>query len=346
MDTYWVKSKKTGEAASQTMLNPFQRQKISDKQSLKSLKPSTSPILSRPSSPLSMLPSHLSPSVERNGGQLKSPKPDEWPIADHRLSQSSEERRRGEDDRRYTLPAIQCPSIVIQRQLAGPGGGGGLPLADTRSLLDRRNTITTMDPREVQQAVIHSHPPGRPSVSSANPIWPVWNDAPPMSPRESVTETPRLTLPSGLSEYNLMTVRNSLTQHLPPLIERGVANPAQLSLFAALAEETACQARRVADWAACIARAKTSSSGNDSSDQMSSDIGSPVDNIIEGPKMCPLAQRRTNRYMEELGEGSDTVFENLNGMCPIRHEVIEESDQSQSQTKHHSDTSQSICSIM
>lgn len=337
MHTYWVKSKKSGEAASQTMLNPFQRQKMSHKQSQKNLRASTSPILSRPTSPVNLVPSHL---VERNGSSFKSPKPDEWPIAEHRLSQqTAEERFRVVDDRRYTLPTIQHPSIVIQRQLAGPGGGGGLPLADTASLFERRNTITTMNPMEVQQAVIHSHPPGRTSVSSANPVWPVWNGAPPRSPQESVTEPPQLTLPSELSEYNLMTVRDSLTQNLPRIIEGGVATSSQLSLFAALAEETACQARKVADWAACLAKAKASSSRN-----TSSDLGSSVDAFTEGPKMCPLVQGRTNRHIEEQGEASDTVFEPLNGMCPMGHEAIEKSDQSQ--TKYHDNTSHVICSIM
>ena len=333
-----MKSKKTGEAASQTMLNPFQRQKMSDRQTQKSLRPSTSPIMSRPSSPLNLPPSYLSPPVERNGGHnVKSPKPDEWPIADHRLSQTTEERCRIVDERRYTLPTIQHPSIVIQRQLAGPGGGGGLPLADTASLFERRNTITTMNPMEVQQAVIRSHPPGRPSVSSANPVWPVWNGAPPRSARESVSETPQLTLASDLSEYNLLTVRDSLTQNLPRLTEGGVANPAQLSLFAALAEETACQARRVADWAACLAKAKTSISRH-----TSSDVGSSVDALNEGgPRMCPLAQIRTNKHTEEHGEGSDAVFEPVNGMCPMRHEEID-----QSQTMHHDDASHPTCSIM
>ena len=347
MDTYWVKSKKTGEASSQTMLNPFQRQKMSDKLSPKSLKPPVSPTHSRPNSPPPLspiLPTYLSLPMERNGSQMMSPKPDEWPIADHRLSQPPEERH---GDRRYTLPAIQCPPIVIQRQLAGPGGGGGLPLADTMSLLDRRNTITTMDPREMQQAVIHSHPPGRPSVSSANSAWPLWNGAPPLSPRESVAE-PRFTMPSELSEYNLMNVRDSLTQPLPSIVEGGVASPAQLSIFAAMAEETARQARRVADWAAFIAKAKTNSSRNASSDRLSSsDHGSPVDAFIEAQKICPLSQERTKGHAEKEREDSDAVFENLNGVCPVRQKTVEKSDQSQTETetKLHDDA-HTTCSIM
>ena len=348
MDTYWVKSKKTGDAASQTMLNPFQRQKISDKSALKALKRPTSPSPPRPSTPPLLPPSmvtgmansYLSPKTER---RVMSPKPDEWPIADLRLSHL-EERRRGEGDRRYTMPSIQCQPIVIQRQLAGPGGGGGLPLANTASLLDRRNTITTIDAQEIQQAVIHSHPPGRPSVSSANPV-PTWNIAPPSSPRDSVvSETPRLAFPSEPSEFNLMHIRDSLTQQTP-LMEVGGVNHSQLSLFATMAEETARQARKVADWAAYIARSKSTSSRNASSDQLSnSEHGSPVDALLEEGKVCPFALERSRRRKEER-EGSDTVFEGINGVCPVKHEARDESDQSKQDTNHH-DNVHSNCSIM
>ena len=360
MDTYWVKSKKSGEASSQTMLNPFQRQKILNK-SPKHLKPIISPTHSRPSTPpppsltMSTL---LAPPPD---GRLMSPKPDEWPIADHRLSQVEERHHMG--DRRYTLPSVQCPPIVIQRQLAGPGGGGGLPLADASSLLDRRNTITTLDPREMQQAVIHSHPIGRPSVSSANTAWPLWNtNGVPSSPRESVAapETPRLAMPSELSEYNLLHVRDSLTTQLPPLMEGGVTSPAQLSLFAAMAEETARQARRVADWAAYIAKAK-SNSRTASSDRLSSSDhgsicrhGSSVDAFPEGRSRCPHLEQvgRGGLPPEKEREGSDAVFEALNGVCPVRHEAKDDSEQSSDggdggggEAKHRGDP-HSNCSIM
>ena len=360
MDTYWVKSKKLGEAASQTMLNPFQRQKISDK-SPKHRKPIISPTPSRPSTPPpptfafpNMAPEvggFLAPQMERNGSRLMSPKPDEWPIADHRLSQAEERHHIGAD-RRYTLPSVQCPPIVIQRQLAGPGGGGGLPLADASSLLDRRNTITTMDPREMQQAVIHSHPVGRPSTSSANPAWstiPLWSaNGVPSSPRDStVSETPRFTLPSELSEYNLLHVRDSLTTQLPPITEVGVASPSQLSLFAAMAEDAARQARRVADWATLLAKAKTNSRHASHDGLSSSDHGSPVDAHLEG-RGCPHLEQvgRASRLPEKEREDSrDAVFDTLNGVCPVRHENKNKSDQSGADPKHHSDP-HSNCSIM
>lgn len=351
MDTYWVKSKKTGHAASQTMLNPFQRQKVSVKSTLKVPIPP-----SRPSSPPPLSPglvagvnSYLSHHEERNGGRIVSPKPDEWPIADHRLNHL-EERRRGDGDRRNTLPSVQYQPVVIQRQLGGPGGGGGLPLADTSSLLDRRNTITTMDPREMQQAVIHSHPPGRQSVSSANSTWssiPTWNVAGQMSPRDSVVpETPRLTFPSPLSEYNLMHVRDSLTQPLP-VAEEGVVSHSHLSVFAAMAEETARQARKVADWAAYIAKAKSITSRDNSSDKLSEEgHGSSVD--ADTKLTCPLAKERTSSHSEKARQGSsdeDTVFEALNGVCPVRHTEIDRNDESDKGIHHH-DNPHNNCSIM
>jgi hypothetical protein len=337
MDTYWVKSRKSSESASQTMLNPFQRQKITGK-TLKAptltnqllAKPTPiSPSNSRPSTPPP--PTTLAVPLERNGvPRVASPKPDEWPIADQRLSQPAlDERHHRDNDRRYTLATVQCPPIVIQRQLAGPGGGGGLPLADTSSLLDRRNTITTMDPREMQQAVIHSHPPGRASVSSANPVWstiPLWNQPPPPSPRDYTQspETPRLTIPNDLSEYNLLHVRGSLTQPLLPVSEGGGVSPSHLSLFASMAEETARQARRVADWAAFIAKAGGSgSSRNASSDCLSaSDHGSSVDAFLDesagAARLCPVGQEKgRGKARDSRQEGSDNVFETVvNGVCP------------------------------
>ena len=347
MDTYWIKSKKSSESASQTMLNPFQRQKITGKSHkgpslTNQLLPKPMPISpsnSRPSTPPpppTLTSAFLSPNVpqaplERNGvPRVASPKPDEWPIADQRLSQLALDDRHhhGDNDRRYTLATVQCPPIVIQRQLAGPGGGGGLPLADTTSLLDRRNTITTMDPREMQQAVIHSHPPGRASVSSANPVWstiPLWNQPPP-SPRDHTQspETPRLTIPNDLSEYNLLHVRGSLTQPLPPVAEGGGVNPSHLSTFASMAEETARQARRLADWAAYIAKAGGGGSGssrNASSDRLSaSDHGSSVDAFLDEPaaaRLCPVGQEKVRgRARDSRQEGSDNVFEAVNGVCP------------------------------
>ena len=303
--------------------------------------------------------------LERNGiTRVASPKPDEWPIADQRLSQLAlDDKHRGDGDRRYTLPSVQCPPIVIQRQLAGPGGGGGLPLADTSSLLDRRNTITTMDPREMQQAVIHSHPPGRASVSSTNPMWstvPLWNQPPP-SPHDNIAspETPRLTIPTELSEYNLLNVRNSLSQPLLPLAEGGGVSPSHLSIFVSMAEETARQARKVADWAAYIAKAGGGTSRNASSDHLStSDHGSSVDAVLDEPatRLCPVGQERVRGVRESRQEGSDNVFETLNGVCPARFEAGAKnrptSDQSEAGVRLHAPQGQGTgdthanCSIM
>ena len=355
------------------MLNPFQRQKTTGK-TLKTPLPNqflakpipTSPSNSRPSTPPPP-PHHFfltpnGPPLE--SARVTSPKPDEWPIADQRLSQLSLcEKHHGDGNRRHTLATLQCPPIVIQRQLAGPGGGGGLPLADTTSLLDRRNTITSMDPREMQQAVIHSHPPGRASVSSANPVWstiPLWNP-PPSSPHDYThsPETPRLTIPNDLSEYNLMHVRDSLSQPLPPVTEGGGVTPSHLSVFAAMTEETARQARRVADWAAYIAKASGSlTSRNASSDRLStSDHGSSVDAVLDEPattRLCPIGQEKARRLRESRQEGSDNVFEMLNGVCPARMDAREDNRQSLADTdvRQHAHQGQgsgeghSNCSIM
>ena len=371
MDTYWVKSKKSGDASCQTMLNPFQRQKIIDK-TLKSTtnqhlaKPlPTSPSPSRPSTPPPHLTSmFLSPNgpgvMDRNGiTRVTSPKPDEWPIADQRLSQLNlDDRHRGESDRRYTIASLQCPPIVIQRHLAGPGGGGGLPLADTTSLMDRRNTITTMDPREMQQAVIHSHPPGRASVSNASVI-PLWS-LPPPSPRGNLSpETPRLNLPNELSEYNLLHMRDSISQPLQPVTEAGgVVSPSHLSIFASMAEETARQARKVADWASFIARAGgVTTSRNDSSDRLSgSDQGSSVDALhIEEPgtiRLCPVGQEKGARKARDSRQEGEDVFEALNGVCPVRLQTKSTgklSDQSETKVSscpHQGQGTHSNCSIM
>ena len=277
----------------------------------------------------------LAPQVEKNGHRVASPKPDEWPIADLRLSESNDRPQSGVD-RRYTIPYVQCPPVVIQRQLGGPGGGGGLPLADASSLLDRRNTVTTMDPREMQQVLIHSHPPGRSSVTSPNPIWattPLWGPAPP-NPQS-------LPSSSELSEYNLFSVRDSLTQPLPPIMEGGRVSSSHLSLFATMAEDAARQTRRLADWAAQMAKAGVSRKS--SSDQLGlgvSEHGSSVDVFQDDePKLCPLAQQRD--LDDNQLEGRDVEFEGISRTCPVRHEAGATSDQPETESKDHSN-----CSVM
>jgi len=54
-----------------------------------------------------------------------------------------------------------------------------------------------------------------------------------------------------MSEFNIMQVRNSISGVLPTIAEGGTS---QLAVFAALADDNARQARRLADWAAELAR--------------------------------------------------------------------------------------------
>ena len=89
-----------------------------------------------------------------------------------------------------------------------------------------------------------------------------------------------------------------------------------------MAEETARQARRVADWAAYIAKAGSGgTSRNASSDRLSmSDHGSSVDAFLDEPatRLCPLGQEKARRARDSRQEGNDNVFETLNGVCPAR----------------------------
>ena len=55
----------------------------------------------------------------------------------------------------------------------------------------------------------------------------------------------------SMSEFNIMQVRNSISGVLPTIAE---GSTSQLAVFAALADDNARQARRLADWAAELAR--------------------------------------------------------------------------------------------
>ena len=65
-------------------------------------------------------------------------------------------------------------------------------------------------------------------------------------------DQPQLNSVRSMSEFNIFQVRNSITGALPTIAE---ASTSQLAVFAALADDNARQARKLADWAAELARA-------------------------------------------------------------------------------------------
>ena len=216
MTTYWVTGKKT--SSGETMLNPFQR--------LKQDSPSTSgsPCPSRPFSPTQFTtkgsPATLQIPTPRTSRAV-SPKPDEWPQADRRLSRPEPERPR---PRSSTLPTIDVNTAQVinglmeSRHGSLPGPSLGCPF----SIQD-----------------------GNISVSAS-----------PATPRNRVgsndTASDFLSRHNSLvSEFNLLRIRESVCLPLPPISE---TDPSQLALFAAFADDNARQARRLADWAAELAR--------------------------------------------------------------------------------------------
>ena len=212
MNTYWVTGKKmsTGE----TTLNPFQRLKQAA-----SLSPSASPSPSRPTTPplqcTTSSPATLQPPVPRNMSRAVSPKPDEWPQADRRLSRPEPERAR---PRSSTLPTIDVNTAQlingVMETRHGSISGAGCPFSRLEG------DISPATPRN--------------RVGSTN------------ASSEFISRHNSL-----VSEFNLLRIRESVCLPLPPISE---TNPSQLALFAAFADDNARQARRLADWAAELAR--------------------------------------------------------------------------------------------
>ena len=186
MKTYWVSGRKSAkkvgefEEESQEILNPFQ---------LSRQYPDCNSLTPGPMCSQNLL--LVTPPTTRT--RPISPKPDEWPEADRRLSESSERKRSS------TLPPCTGetdPTMVRSRYSS---------ICDT--LPQSRNSVI--------------------------------GDGPLLFPARS------------MSEFNILQIRNSICEALPVVPE--MSSP-QLAVFAALADDNARQARRLADWAAELAR--------------------------------------------------------------------------------------------
>ena len=180
MKTYWVtgrKSANTFEEENQEILNPFQlsRQNLECHHAL---------------SPCSQ--NLLTPPTMRT--RPVSPKPDEWPEADRRLSENRE--------RKQSTPFPPSTGWTTEPVVA----------------------------RSRYSSFCDTMPQSRSSIVGDGPL---------LFPARS------------MSEFNILQVRNSICETLPVVPE---ASSSQLAVFAALADENARQARRLADWAAELAR--------------------------------------------------------------------------------------------
>ena len=185
MKTYWVSGRKSAKKVSEfeeespEILNPFQMSRQDPDCFL-----GPGPMCSQ-----NLLV--ITPPTTRK--RPISPKPDEWPEADRRLSESVEQRRSS------TVP---------------PSTGGTEP----------------MMVRSRYSSICDTLPQSRNSLVGDGPL---------MFPARS------------MSEFNILQIRNSICEALPAVPE--MSSP-QLAVFAALADDNARRARRLADWAAELAR--------------------------------------------------------------------------------------------
>lgn len=176
------------------------------------------------SPPLSPVPTKKQLSISQAGSfanaKKVSPEPHEWPQADHRLASRQEERR-------ATIPDLVCQQLNVP----------------PTSQHDRRSTLTTAEVGELQ-ALLRAHGHRLSDVSPPSQQMPM-----------SGSDSSASLTTNQLSELNLMNIRGSISLPLVPILEgRTVVSDQQLSVFAAMAEENARQARRVADWASELAK--------------------------------------------------------------------------------------------
>ena len=209
MKTYWVSGRKSAKKVSEfeeespEILNPFQMSRQDPDCNFQSPGPMCSQNLLV-----------ITPPTTRK--RPISPKPDEWPEADRRLSESVERKRSS------TVP---------------PSTGGTEP---------------TMV-RSRYSSICDTLPQSRNSLVGDGPL---------MFP------TAR-----SMSEFNILQIRNSICEALPAVPE--MSSP-QLAVFAALADDNARQARRLADWAAELARRTVREGGEEGGPGVHPE-GTPVD---------------------------------------------------------------------
>ncbi len=235
MYTYWVTDKKVPDSTDETMLNPFQRLRLSSKPALV---PSSPPVSSPP--PMS----HTLFNQPRRLHRV-SPKPDEWPEADRRLSVDTRQRS-------GTLPSLGVPPSLI-----------------AHGRTTRHGSLSTLSSHVLPPS---SLAPPYPNTTSGTST-PVTRD---MSSRNNSISSEFNHVRVRESEYNIVRLRESISLTLPTITE---ASPSQLTVFAAVADENARQARRLADWAAELARAaaKASRGREDSTVVQWPSEGTPVD---------------------------------------------------------------------
>ena len=260
MTTFWVTAKKNCEETEQTMLNPLQRLR----QTHKPHEVSQGLCQSHPPSPPNSH-SFLTQPVHPRLRRAPSPKPDEWPEADRRLSRTEYGHPR---QRSCTVPTVDILAADVGMVMGTRHGSIGTPFAASRQ--------DYLTPRhEVDQ-----FPQSPFNLSRAG----------------SVVEQllPRSRNDSIASEFNLLRVRDSMSFPLPTIKE---ASPSELAVFAALADQNARQARKLADWAAELARAVAKSREGSTELELPPE-GTPVD-----PPQPP--QLKSDTTTAKKPEGSD-----------------------------------------
>ena len=234
MKTYWVtgrKSAKTFEEENQEILNPFQlsRQNLEYQHALS---PGSQNLLLTP-------PTMTTRPV--------SPKPDEWPEADRRLSESRERKR-----------STPFP----------PSTGG---------------TTEPVVARSRYSSFCDTLPQSRSSIVGDGPL---------LFPARS------------MSEFNILQVRNSICETLPVVPE---ASSSQLAVFAALADENARQARRLADWAAELARRAVREEGEEKGGTGVHPEGTSVDPHFPRENESSVQAESTVEEKKKGGSGGDST---------------------------------------
>ena len=231
MKTYWVSGRKNVsefEEDSQEILNPFQMSRQDPDYNSLSPGPMCSQNLLVVTPPTTRI-------------RPVSPKPDEWPEADRRLSMSVERKRSS------TVPLSTGgtePTMVRSRYSS---------ICDT--LPQSRNSIV--------------------------------GDGPLIFPARS------------MSEFNILQIRNSICEALPMVPE--MSSP-QLAVFAALADDNARQARKLADWAGELAR-RTVREGREEGSPGVHPEGTPVD--LHYPRET-VSARQEESAVERNSDGGST----------------------------------------
>lgn len=319
MTTFWVTGKKN--IGSSAELNPFQRQSrdvINGSSRLSPSRSTTPPEGVQQTPPLHSLltqqPPTSTPSTTPSYSVTKtfrrlSPKPDEWPQADRRLSHmDSEKLFQLERERRHTIPMLDVTS----------------PSPDNPRI--RMGSIPYMWPTQSQRRMARQSTSGSDSSTFAL--------TGPLSPRVSTTSTSGggIMIHPDLSELNLLHIRDSISLPLSTIAEGGL-NLAQLSQFAQMAEENAQHARRMADLAVDMLKvAVDRSTRHNSKDYGGGVTGTPVDapqtigHSSSGlNQFCPVLEHRESLPTSQLSSALPPPPPPPQG-CPVGHERTSSSD--------------------